>query len=145
MFKTWLVFLSGLFLLAGHCLASDAGSIVNDLPGAYTGTYQWENSDDIYDVSITFSGVKKIDNGAVEITGRENFVNRNDRNKIFDSNIRAVIHPQTLTIEIEEIYDKKDDFTPMVYKGTLSSDLTKMNVYWISPEGKKVSMALRAK
>jgi hypothetical protein len=147
MLKTWFVFLSCVFLFVGNSFAAqlDAGSIINNLPRAYTGSYQWENSDDLLDVSISFSEVKKRTNGDVEITGKENFINQNDKNKTYESNIRAVIDPQTLTFEMEEISEKKEDFTPMVYKGTISSDLITINAYWISPKGRKVSMALKKK
>ncbi len=131
----------------GYCFAFelDVDSIINNLPRAYTGTYQWENSNDPWDVSVSFSSVKKLNNGNIEINGREYFINKKDKNKTYESNIRAIIDPKTLSFEMEEIYpEKKDGFIPMVYRGNISSDLKNINADWISPKGKRVSIALKA-
>lgn len=147
MLRTLLVFVFCIFLFMGYCFAFelDVDSIINNLPRAYTGTYQWENSNDPWDVSVSFSSVKKLNNGNIEINGREYFINKKDKNKTYESNIRAIIDPKTLSFEMEEIYpEKKDGFIPMVYRGNISSDLKNINADWISPKGKRVSIALKA-
>ena len=69
-----------------------------------------------------------------------------DKNKTFESNIRAIIDPKTLAIEMEEIYtQQKDGFQVMIYRGYISSDLKDIDADWVSAQGKKVTIVLKAK
>jgi hypothetical protein len=148
MLRKLLVFLFCIFIFTetGFGFEIDADSLINKLPREYTGTYQWENSNDPWDVSVTLKEVKKLSNGNIELNGKESFINIKDKNKTFESNVRAVIDPKTLAFEMEEIYlEQKDGFQVMVYKGYVSSDLKDINADWISAKGKKVTMVLKAK
>jgi hypothetical protein len=61
-----------------------------------------------------------------------------DKNKTFESNIRAIIDPKTLAFEMEEIYtEQKDGFQVMIYREYIPSDLKDINVDWVSAQSKK--------
>ena len=124
----------------------DADSLINKLPREYTGTYQWENSNDPWNVSVSFTAVKILTDRKIELNGKEYFINIKDKNKTFESTIRAIIDPKTLAFEMKEIYtEQKDGFQVMIYRGYISPDLKDINADWVSAQGEKVTMVLKAK
>ena len=107
---------------------------------------KWENSNDPWNVSVSFTEVKILTDRKIELNGKEYFINIKDKNKTFESNIRAIIDPKTLAFEMEEIYtEQKDGFQVMIYRGYISSDLKDIDADWVSAQGKKVTIVLKAK
>jgi hypothetical protein len=61
-----------------------------------------------------------------------------DKNKTFESNIRAIIDPKTLAFEMEEINtEQKDGRQVMIYRGYILSELKDIDADWVSAQGKK--------
>lgn len=148
MLRKLLVFLFciSIFTGTGFGFEIDADSLINKLPREYTGTYQWENFNDPWNVSVSFTEVKILTDRKIELNGKEYFINIKDKNKTFESNIRAVIDPKTLAFEMEEIYtQQKDGFQVMIYRGYISSDLKDIDADWVSAQGEKVTIVLKAK
>jgi len=148
MLKKLLVFLFyiSIFTGTGFGFEIDADLLINKLPREYTGTYQWENSNDPWNVSVSLTEVKILTDRKIELNGKEYFINIKDKNKTFESNIRAIIDPKTLAFEMEEIYTEKNDgFQVMTYRGYISSDLKDIDADWVSAKGGKVTIVLKAK
>ena len=148
MLRKLLVFLFCMSIFTGTVFGFgiDADSLINKLPGEYTGTYQWEYSNDPWNVSVSFTAVKILTDRKIELNGKEYFINIKDKNKTFESTIRAIIDPKTLAFEMKEIYtEQKDGFQVMIYRGYISPDLKDINADWVSAQGEKVTMVLKAK
>jgi len=148
MLRKLLVFLFCMSIFTGTVFGVeiDTDSLINKLPREYTGIYQWENSNDPWNVSVSFTEVKRLTDRKIESNGKEYFINIKDKNKTFESTIRAIIDPKTLAFEMKEIYtEQKDGFQVMIYRGYISPDLKDIDADWVSAQGEKVTMVLKAK
>jgi hypothetical protein len=146
MFRKFFILSISLFFLVESCFAQGSpDSIIKNLPASYVGTYEWEGDPDIWNVTVSFSERSAGNNGEVRLVGVEHFVNRQNRNKKFDSKIRAVINARTLGFDMSEVDEtRKDGFISMVYTGKISPELTSISATWTGSQGKKVILKLRA-
>src|SRR5438105_5620054 len=109
---------------------ADVGAALKSLTTAYSGTYQWANSSDLWDVVVSISDSRALNDSDIELNGTERFTNRRTQ-EIYESKIRALVNIRTLSFSMEEIYlEKKDGFMPMVYRGNISSDLRHIDAEW---------------
>jgi hypothetical protein len=146
MFRKFFILSVSLFFLVESCFAQGSpDSIIKNLPASYVGTYEWEGDPDIWNVTVSFSERSAGNNGEVRLVGVEHFVNRRDKNKKFDSKIRAVINARTLGFDMSEVDEtRKDGFISMVYTGKVSPELTSISATWTGSQGKRVILKLRA-
>jgi hypothetical protein len=146
MFKRFFILSVSLFFLVESCFAQGSpDAILKNLPASYVGTYEWEGDPDVWNVTVAFSERSAGNNGEVRLVGVEHFVNRQDKNKKFDSKVRAVINTRTLGFDMSEVDEtRKDGFISMVYTGKISPELSNINATWTGSQGKKVILKLRA-
>lgn len=136
-----------LFKLNQRFFAIGLNAVTNikTLPRSYSGTYLLENSNYLWDVSISFSDVIPLQDGKVAINGTVFFISKEDRGKTYESDIRAVINPETLNFEMEEVHtDNRAGFIPMTYRGKISSDLIYINAECITSKDNKIILTLKA-
>jgi len=72
MLRKLLIFLFciSIFTGTGFEFGIDADSLINKLPREYTGTYQWKNSNDTWNVSVSFTEVKILTDRKIELKAK---------------------------------------------------------------------------
>jgi hypothetical protein len=119
MFKRFFISSVSLLFLVESCFAQGGSpdAILKNLPASYVGTYEWEGNPDIWNVTVSFSERSAGNNGEVRLVGVEHFVNRQDKNKKFDSKVRAVINTKTLGFDMSEVDETRRNWRASVPLG----------------------------
>jgi hypothetical protein len=134
------------FLLAtiSSGLASEADSLLQRMPSSFSGTHVWQHNDETWYASVTFTSRYAGQNGDAIFEGTEN-IRSTDGTVTFRTKVRAVVNAQTLAFDMAEIYDySKPGFSPSVYIGNMSPDLSTIYARWRST-GKNLLVHLTAR
>lgn len=112
------------FVPAVH--GADVATLVNQLPGSYSGQFQWRRSVRVYQVTFNFSRARELPTGQVEATGTGIY---DEYGEISRVNIRAVIDPKNLYLEMWE-YEQRSDPSAGMYRGEISTDMLSITAGW---------------
>lgn len=107
---------------------ADAATIVNQLPRAYSGEFQWRRSVRVYQVKITFTNVRVLPSGLVEATGTGIY---DEYGEISRVNLRAQINPNNLYMEMWEYEQRSTPYAGM-YRGDISTDMNSITAQWVN-------------
>jgi hypothetical protein len=115
--------------------AADAATLVRQLPRSYAGQFQWRRGAGIHKVTIKFTDVRVLDTGLVEATGTSVY---DVYGEIHNVNVRAVISPGDLFLEMWEYEKASDDLeVEGLYRGDLSADMQTITALWTNFSDKR--------
>jgi hypothetical protein len=123
-FSLWLVMYAVIFVPVVH--GADAATIINKLPRSFSGEFQWRRSVRVYQVMINFNRIRELPAGHVEATGTGLYDEYGEVSRV---NIRAVIYPENLYLEMFENEQRTSDLAG-IYRGDLSEDLQSITAIW---------------
>ncbi len=103
------------------------------MPRAFGGFFRWRSGGGLQTWLIQFEQVKPLGDGSVEATGQGTNIAGQSRTQV---DVRAVIDPATLRLEMWESNPRGGDLenyvTDGTYRGRLSEDLRRLEAGWSS-------------
>ena len=127
-----------------RCLAMDAGALLQKMPSSFSGTHVWQHNNETWRASVDFTSRYAGQHGDAIFEGIERIENSSGTAS-FSTKVRAAVNAGTLAFDMAEIYDySKPGFSPSVYTGTVSPDLSTIDARWRSG-GKNLLVHLTAK
>jgi hypothetical protein len=128
--------------LPSFCIAQSSKKLIQKLPINFAGYYQWRGSNKKQNVKIEFKKIYLSAGNKIEIIGSGTY----QGSRLVKINIRAVLDPETLEIELWERDPSDPKFiTNGSHRGRLTQNLQKIEAVWTSQStNKKGDLVLEA-